>query len=160
MAAKFTRLTHKIAIQLHLAKTAVPFAVLAPGGQSGSFWIHPRTTTQQTLELDATWNFIHQGWPLQKSLNELEGTRSLLEIWYLLAWQRNSCLHKTHHLTLNQFNAVHSFAPYTSIYVQDYQEVSSLEISRPNECCLVVVFMFLRWFTTFHQLSTLCVWSL
>jgi len=37
MAAKLTRLTHKIAIQLHLA---VPFAVLAPGGQSGNFWIH------------------------------------------------------------------------------------------------------------------------
>jgi hypothetical protein len=34
MAAKLTRLTHKIAIQLHLV-TAVPFAVLAPGGLSG-----------------------------------------------------------------------------------------------------------------------------
>jgi len=22
-------------------QTAVPFAVLAPGGQSGNFWIHP-----------------------------------------------------------------------------------------------------------------------
>jgi len=44
MAAKLTRLTHKIAIQLHLV-TAVPFAVLAPGGQSGNFWIHPRTVT-------------------------------------------------------------------------------------------------------------------
>jgi len=27
-----------LAIQLR----AVPFAVLAPGGQSGNFWIHPR----------------------------------------------------------------------------------------------------------------------
>jgi len=34
MEAKLARLTHKIAIQ--------PFAVLAPGGQSGHFWIHPR----------------------------------------------------------------------------------------------------------------------
>jgi len=43
MAAKFTRLTHKVAIQLHLyMQGAVPFAVLAPGGQSGNFWIHPR----------------------------------------------------------------------------------------------------------------------
>jgi len=41
MAAKLTRLTHKIAIQLHLV-AAVPFTVLAPGGQSGNFWIHPR----------------------------------------------------------------------------------------------------------------------
>jgi hypothetical protein len=43
MAAKVTRLNHKIAIQLHLvAERAVPFAVLAPGGQSGNFWLHPR----------------------------------------------------------------------------------------------------------------------
>jgi hypothetical protein len=35
MAAKLTRLTYRMAIQLHL------FAVLAPGGQSGNFWIHP-----------------------------------------------------------------------------------------------------------------------
>jgi hypothetical protein len=42
MAAKLTRLTHKIAIQMHLAHRAVPFAVLSPGGQSGNFWIHPR----------------------------------------------------------------------------------------------------------------------
>jgi hypothetical protein len=33
MAAKLTRLTHKIATQLQLA----------PGGQSGNFWIHPRS---------------------------------------------------------------------------------------------------------------------
>jgi len=46
MAAKLTRLTHKIAIQLQLVaerERAIPFAVLAPGDQSGSFWIHPRT---------------------------------------------------------------------------------------------------------------------
>jgi hypothetical protein len=41
MAAKLTRLTHKIAIQLHLV-AAVPFTVLAPGGQSGNLWIHSR----------------------------------------------------------------------------------------------------------------------
>jgi len=45
MAAKLTRLTHKIAIQLQLWQRAVPFAVLAPGGQSGNFWIHPRMIT-------------------------------------------------------------------------------------------------------------------
>jgi len=44
MAAKLTRLTHKIAIQVYLVGGgAVPFTVLAPGGQSGKFWIHPRT---------------------------------------------------------------------------------------------------------------------
>jgi hypothetical protein len=47
MVAKLTRLTHKIATQLHLV-TAVPFAVLAPGRQSGNFWIHPRTVTRIT----------------------------------------------------------------------------------------------------------------
>jgi len=48
MAAKLTRLTHKIAIQLHLV-AAVPFAVLAPGGQSGNFWLHPRITVPIVL---------------------------------------------------------------------------------------------------------------
>jgi hypothetical protein len=42
MAAKLTRLTHKIAIQLQQWQRAVPFAVLAPGGRSGNFWIHHR----------------------------------------------------------------------------------------------------------------------
>jgi len=43
MVAKLSKLTYKIAIQLHLM-TAVPFAVLAPGSQSGNFWIHPRVS--------------------------------------------------------------------------------------------------------------------
>jgi hypothetical protein len=42
MAAKLTRLTHKIRTRLHLV-IGVPFAVLAPGGQSGNFWILPHT---------------------------------------------------------------------------------------------------------------------
>jgi hypothetical protein len=34
MVAKLTRITHKIAIQLHLvAESWIPFAVLAPAGQ-------------------------------------------------------------------------------------------------------------------------------
>jgi len=37
MEAKLTILTHNIATQLHLV------AVFAPGGQSGNFWLHPRT---------------------------------------------------------------------------------------------------------------------
>jgi hypothetical protein len=37
MAAKLTRLAHKIAIQLHLVAETLSFAVLAPGGQSGKF---------------------------------------------------------------------------------------------------------------------------
>jgi len=41
--AAVTRLTHKIAIQLNLLAKSCTFAVLAPGGQSGNLWIHPRT---------------------------------------------------------------------------------------------------------------------
>jgi len=40
MAAKLTTLTHKIGIQLHIV-AAVPFAIHAPGGQSGNFLLHP-----------------------------------------------------------------------------------------------------------------------
>jgi len=42
MAAKRTRLIHRIAIQMHLVAESLPFSVLAPGGQSGNFWLHPR----------------------------------------------------------------------------------------------------------------------
>jgi len=42
MAAKITGLTHKIEIQLHLMAENCTIAVLAPGGQSGNFWIHSR----------------------------------------------------------------------------------------------------------------------
>jgi len=42
MAAKLTRLTHKIAMQLHLlAESCTICSSLTPGGQSGNFWIHP-----------------------------------------------------------------------------------------------------------------------
>jgi len=40
MAAKLTSLTHKIAIQLRL---------VAPGGQSGNFWIYPHTISSRRL---------------------------------------------------------------------------------------------------------------
>jgi hypothetical protein len=44
MAAKLTIMTHKIEVKLHLVAESFTtlFAVLAPGGQSGNFWIHPR----------------------------------------------------------------------------------------------------------------------
>jgi hypothetical protein len=42
MAAKFTWLTHKIVIQLHLVAESCTISVLAAGGLSGNFWIHPR----------------------------------------------------------------------------------------------------------------------
>jgi hypothetical protein len=50
MAAKLTRLTHKIAIQLHLVAEGLPFAVLALGGKSGIFWIHPRSVSSLCLD--------------------------------------------------------------------------------------------------------------
>jgi hypothetical protein len=68
MAAKLTRLTRKIVIQLHLvAESCIPFAVLAPGGQSGKFWIQPRImgaevpgsaiSDSDTLVVSTTFNF-------------------------------------------------------------------------------------------------------
>jgi len=50
MTSKFTRLTHKIVIKLHLV-AAVPFAVLSPGGQFGNFWVHPRITLSTCIGL-------------------------------------------------------------------------------------------------------------
>jgi hypothetical protein len=46
MAAKLTRLTHKIAIQL---ERAVPLALLVPGGQSGNFWKDPHIRSNQRV---------------------------------------------------------------------------------------------------------------
>jgi len=43
MAAKLTRLTHKIAIQLYLVAESCTISVVAPGGQSRNVWIHPST---------------------------------------------------------------------------------------------------------------------
>jgi hypothetical protein len=42
MAVKLTRLTDRIAIQLHLvAESCTIHSSLSPGGHSGNFWIHP-----------------------------------------------------------------------------------------------------------------------
>jgi hypothetical protein len=51
MAAKLTRLTHKITIQLHLV-AEIPFAVLALGGQSGNFWLHSRVSYKRAYYFD------------------------------------------------------------------------------------------------------------
>jgi hypothetical protein len=42
MVAKLTRLTHEIALQLHLLTESCTICSFAPGGQSGNFWIHSR----------------------------------------------------------------------------------------------------------------------
>jgi hypothetical protein len=43
MAAKLTRLTHKIAMQLHLVAVSCTIcSSRATGGQDGNFWIHHR----------------------------------------------------------------------------------------------------------------------
>jgi hypothetical protein len=64
MAAKLIRLTHKMATQLHLvAERPVPFAVLASGGQSGNFWIHPRIRSVEVklyalFNLETIWEWV------------------------------------------------------------------------------------------------------
>jgi hypothetical protein len=40
MAAKLTRLTHKIPIELHPVAESSTIVVPAPGGQFGNFWIY------------------------------------------------------------------------------------------------------------------------
>jgi len=49
MATKRTRLTHKIEIQL---QRAVSFTTVAPGCQSGNFWIHPFLYTKSAKIYD------------------------------------------------------------------------------------------------------------
>jgi hypothetical protein len=56
MAAKLIKLTHKIAIQLHLmARSCTICTVLAPGGQFGNFWIylHIQADTEPTVKFIA-----------------------------------------------------------------------------------------------------------
>jgi hypothetical protein len=55
MAAKLTRLTHKIAILLHL------MAVLAPGGQCGNVSIHPRISDKiKTVGIFISGNYVQK----------------------------------------------------------------------------------------------------
>jgi hypothetical protein len=54
MAAKLTRVTHKIVIQLHPVADSCTIWILAPGGQSGNFWI---TLVHQTLSSLFTINY-------------------------------------------------------------------------------------------------------
>jgi hypothetical protein len=61
MAANLTRLTHKIAIQLHLVVESCTIWVLAPRDQSGNFSIHPCKCTKLFV---ATHVFFWQIWNL------------------------------------------------------------------------------------------------
>jgi hypothetical protein len=59
MAAKLTTMTHKIVIQLNLV-------AVAPGGQSGNFWIHPHTCWGENIKT--------------KEVRELKEDKSLLTL--------------------------------------------------------------------------------
>jgi hypothetical protein len=60
MAAKLTRLTHKIAIQLRLLAES---CTVAPGGQSGNVWIHPRTyQNSYRILVKAALKYISETW--------------------------------------------------------------------------------------------------
>jgi hypothetical protein len=86
MAAKLTKLTHKIAIPFHLV-TAVPFAVLAPGGQSGNFWIHPRSF--QTGDFDNSYPILVFVW-VYCSYKPLLDTRT---VWKFRGRAAARCCH-------------------------------------------------------------------
>jgi hypothetical protein len=63
MAAKLTRLTHKKAIQLHLAAESS----IICSGQSGNFWLHPCISTGVLLEKLLVVNLAKKFPPLQKN---------------------------------------------------------------------------------------------
>jgi hypothetical protein len=60
MIATLTILTHKTAYNCTYWQRAVPFAVLAPGGQSGNFWIHPCIAGRRAIQW-AAYNTKEQG---------------------------------------------------------------------------------------------------
>jgi hypothetical protein len=63
MAAKLTRLTHKIAIQLHLvAQSCTICSFLAPGGQSGNVWIQSRTVSYHSTSLGCALGNLGNEW--------------------------------------------------------------------------------------------------
>jgi len=58
MVAKLVRLTHKIATQLHLVAELCHLQFLAPGGQSGNFWIHPHIQAKRRQRFLSTNNIL------------------------------------------------------------------------------------------------------
>jgi len=69
MAAKLARLTHKIAKQLlHLVAESCVIAVIAPGDQSGNFWIHSRTRAERCSLMEST-NFPNSFFAILHTLN-------------------------------------------------------------------------------------------
>jgi hypothetical protein len=75
MTAKLTRLTHKIAIQLHLV--AESCTILATGGQSGNFWILPRITNY--IQQRFSENVIVSN--VVRKVGVLYGTRSFITVF-------------------------------------------------------------------------------
>jgi len=49
MEAKLTRLTHKIAMKLHLVAESCTFCSSRSSGQSRNFWIHPRVRARPCM---------------------------------------------------------------------------------------------------------------
>jgi len=58
MAAKLTRLIYKTEIQLDLMAEGLPFVVLAPGGQSGNFWIQRRVCVCVCLYIQTVKQYV------------------------------------------------------------------------------------------------------
>jgi hypothetical protein len=59
MEAELTRLIHKMEKQLHRAAESCIICILAPGGQSGNFWTHPRMLTTEQSHRDWETRTIH-----------------------------------------------------------------------------------------------------
>jgi len=64
MAAKLNKLTHKIAIQLQIVAESCTICSSPPGGQSGNFWIHPRTSFPVAYSWRGVWSSTGTTLPL------------------------------------------------------------------------------------------------
>jgi hypothetical protein len=86
-----TRLTHKIAIQLYLVSESVPFAVLAPGGQSENFWMHSCIRERKPIKIDlpsetrstSTSNFSKTYLVTESKLNTKKDVASFLTVVFV-----------------------------------------------------------------------------
>jgi hypothetical protein len=98
MAAELTGLTHKIAIQLHLEAESCNVCNLAPGGQSGNFWIHSRKAIREKMRMCSAYYTFIERYVLHILNNSLEFSEFNL-IYFLQCCSSDCTETLTHPLT-------------------------------------------------------------
>jgi hypothetical protein len=86
MMTKLTRLTHKIAIQLHLVAESCTICSSRSGGQSGNFWIHflmPRHSVLSVL-----FKFVKY----TSSKSEYKVPHNIMTVWQRISKQKKCLL--------------------------------------------------------------------